>query len=354
MRIGLVAPANSPLAKQLQQHLTALTGTPADWFDADLPEGTRVSLGERGATWDGVPLDGFDALFIHGFRYEDPVLPVASPDADWSLWQAGHVRQQQRYSLFYSLLSRLEAGSPRLYNGPSVHLEGFSRLHQLERLGLAGAPVAAVIATNDPAEAESFCAKQAAAGVPVVWRTATGRSAWQIFRDRQRQHLIAADKPPVMLAPVVPGLLRRSFVIDGRVVLTVEWAAPSLEFARAVRAVPRGRSGAERSGIGGEALAELGIRWGSALYVAGPGGPVIYDVDVDPLVTDLPAPLRDHLLACLAAGLAGEQPPVYAGPAGGGAGKPVPAADAAHPVRNGADQVRGSGCLTCAGEVIPA
>ena len=49
---------------------------------------------------------------------------------------------------------------------------------------------------------------------------------WQIFRDRQRQHLIAEDKPPVMLAPVVPGLLRRSFVIDGRVVLTVEWAAP--------------------------------------------------------------------------------------------------------------------------------
>jgi hypothetical protein len=315
MRIGLVAPANSPLAKQLQQRLTALTGTPADWFDADLPEGTRVSLGERGATWDGVPLDGFDALFVHGFRYEDPVLPVASPDVDWSLWQAGHVRQQQRYSLFYSMLSRLEAGSPRLYNGPSVHLEGFSRLHQLERLGLAGAPVAAVIATNDPAEAESFCAKQAAAGVPVVWRTATGRSAWQIFRDRQRQDLIAAAKPPVMLAPVVPGLLRRSFVIDGRVVLTVEWAAPSLESLERFEQFHVVDPARNAAGIGGEALAELGIRWGSALYVAGPGGPVIYDVDVDPLVTDLPAPLRDHLLACLAAGLAGEQPPVYAGPA---------------------------------------
>ena len=78
MRIGLVAPALSPLAKQLQHNLTVLTGGPVDWFDAALPEGTRVSLGERGATWDGVSLDGFDALFIHGFRYEDPVLPVAN------------------------------------------------------------------------------------------------------------------------------------------------------------------------------------------------------------------------------------------------------------------------------------
>jgi hypothetical protein len=101
MRIGLVAPASSPLAKQLQSRLSRLTGEPVDWFDADLPEGTRISLGEKGAAWDGVALDGFDALFIHGFRYEDPVLPVAEPAVDWSLWQAGHVRRQQRYSLLY-------------------------------------------------------------------------------------------------------------------------------------------------------------------------------------------------------------------------------------------------------------
>ncbi len=50
MRIGLVAPALSPLAKRLQQHLTVLTGEPVDWFDASLPEGTCVSLGEHGAT----------------------------------------------------------------------------------------------------------------------------------------------------------------------------------------------------------------------------------------------------------------------------------------------------------------
>ena len=272
MRIGLVAPALSPLAKQLQQHLTVLTGGPVAWFDADLPEGTRVSLGEHGATWDGVSLDGFDALFIHGFRYEDPVLPVAEPTADWSLWQAGHVRQQQRYSLFYSLLSRLEANGPRLYNGPSAHLEGFSRLHQLERLGLAGVRVAAAVSTNDPDEAERFCTIQAAAQVPVVWRTATGRCSWQIFRDRQRQHLIAADKPPVMLAPVVPGLLRRAFVVDGRTVLTVEWAAPSSDSLERFEQFHVADRAPDVSGIGGDALTALGIRWGSVLYVAGPTG----------------------------------------------------------------------------------
>jgi hypothetical protein len=319
MRIGLVAPASSTLAKGLQSRLSDLLGGPVDWFDADLPEGTRVSLGEAGATWNGVALDSFDALFIHGFRYEDPVLPVAEPAADWSLWQAGHVRQQQRYSHFYSLLSRLEAGRPRLYNGPSAHLEGFSRHHQLERLAIAGVPAAAAISTNDPAEAESFCALQTAAQVPVVWRTMTGRSAWQIFRDRQRRHLVAADKPPVILAPVVPGLLRRAYVIDGRTVLTVEWAQPSsesLERFEQFHVVESAAGDADNggsTGIGGDALAALGLRWGSVLYVAGPAGPVIYDVDADPLVTDLPPTLRDHLLASLAAGLIGEQPPVYAG-----------------------------------------
>ncbi|GEO35869.1 hypothetical protein SAE02_00170 [Skermanella aerolata] len=315
MRIGIIAPAGSPLAKRLQEKLILLTGSAADLFDADLPEGTRVSLGEGGASWDGISLDGFDGLFIHGFRYEDPVLPVADPAADWSLWQAGHVRQQQRYSLFYSLLARLEAGHQRLYNGPSVHLEGFSRLHQLERLGLTGARVAAAIVTNDPAEAERFCSAHTAAGAPVVWRTATGRCAWQIFRDRQRRHLIAADKPPVMLAPVVPGLLRRAFVIDGQVVLTVQWAAPSLESLERFEQFHVVEAARDGNGIEGRSLSALGIRWGSALYVAGPEGPVIYDVDVDPLIADLPAPLRDHLASCLAAGLAGGQPPAYEGPA---------------------------------------
>jgi hypothetical protein len=183
----------------------------------------------------------------------------------------------------------------------------------LERLGLAGVPVAAVISTNDPVEAERFCAIQAAAQVPVVWRTATGRCAWQLFRDRQRQHLIAADKPPVMLAPVVPGLLRRAFVVDGQTVLTVQWAAASADSLERFEQFHVVDPASSVSSIGGDALAALGIRWGSVLYVAAPAGPVIYDVDADPLVTDLPAPLRDHLLACLAAGLAGERPPVYAG-----------------------------------------
>ena len=318
MKIGLVAPSSSTLAKRLQSRLCDLIGEPVDWFDADLPEGTRVSLGEAGATWNGVALDSFDALFIHGFRYEDPVLPVAEPAADWSLWQAGHVRQQQRYSHFYSLLSRLEAGRPRLYNGPSAHLEGFSRHHQLERMAVAGVPTAAAVSTNDPVEAERFCALQTAAQVPVVWRTMTGRSAWQIFRDRQRRHLVDADKPPVILAPVVPGLLRRAYVIDGRTVLTVEWAQPSsdaLERFEQFHVVGSATGGSSScgTGIGGDALTALGLRWGSVLYVAGPAGPVVYDVDADPLVSDLPPPLRDHLLESLAAGLTGNQPPVYAG-----------------------------------------
>jgi hypothetical protein len=102
-------------------------------------------------------------------------------------------------------------------------------------------------------------------------------------------------------------------VIDGRTVLTVEWAQPSSDALERFEQFHVVGSATGGTGIGGDALAALGLRWGSVLYVAGPAGPVVYDVDADPLVTDLPPSLRDHLLESLAAGLTGNQPPVYAG-----------------------------------------
>lgn len=315
MKIGLIAPAASPLGRRLHAALRRRLGNEVPWFDASMPEGTRMSVGETGIRWDGHELDRFDALFVQGFRYEDPVIPAADPGsepgADWSLWQSEHVRRQQRYSFLYSMLSRLEDVPVRLYNGPSAHLGAFSRHHQLERLDRGGMRVAGAISTNDPGTARDFVRSAADRGHAVVWRTATGKCAWQLFRDRQREHLMGGDKPPVLLAPTVDGPLRRAYAIDGRTVLTLEWAVPSddaLERLEVFAPVAGPLPDAETS-VAGIALALSGLRWASILYVAGPDGPVIYDVDADPAVTDLPGVLAEHLTECLAATLAGEPPP---------------------------------------------
>ena len=81
MTVGLIAPGTSVLARRLQAKLAERSRVPVPWFDSTLPEGTRITLGEGGASWDGIGMDGFDALFVHGFRYEDPVLPAAEPSA---------------------------------------------------------------------------------------------------------------------------------------------------------------------------------------------------------------------------------------------------------------------------------
>ena len=67
-----------------------------------------VTLDAAGVSWNGVRLESLEAIFVHGFRYEDPVLPPADSACDWSLWQIGAVVRQQSWSFLYSVWSRLE------------------------------------------------------------------------------------------------------------------------------------------------------------------------------------------------------------------------------------------------------
>jgi hypothetical protein len=313
-KTGLIAPKGSILGARLHAKLVERVGPGVPWFDATLPEGSRASLGEAGVHWDGHDLNGFDTLFIHGFRYEDPVIPAADPVVDWSLWQAEHVRRQQRYSFLYSLLSRLEAGPATLFNTPSAHLDAFSRHHQLELLEKAGVPVARTLCTNDAEVARDFHHAVTEAGGLAVWRTVTGRSAWQIFRDRQRSHLMGADKPPVLIAPIVPGPVRRAFAVSGTTVLTLESAPPTDEGLERLELFQplAGPLPTTEAAIAGAALTAAGLGWGSVLYVAGPDGPVVFDIDADPVITDLPRALSEYLLDHLAARLTGQGAPVTA------------------------------------------
>ena len=277
-----------------------------------------VVIDAAGVSWAGVRLERLDAVFIHGFRYEDPVLPPADPACDWSLWQAGTVIRQQTYSTLYSIWARLEQlGGPRLYNPLSCEVAAFDRLGQLDRLARAGFPVPPVLAGNDDAAMAAFQRQYEGAGAGVVWRPVTGRAAWQLFRDRQRRHLVAVDRPPVLLAAVVPGRLLRAYVLDGRVVLVLATSGPSrdglerLEAMAPVRDLPPSCL----ADIG-RAVAGLGLRWAVVLVVVADDAeppdatdPVFYDIDPDPELGDLPAVFETFLKRALAAALSGEPLP---------------------------------------------
>ncbi len=272
-----------------------------------LSPGQPVVLDTEGVAWNGVRLERLGALHVHGFRYEDPVLPEADPACDWSLWQVGAVIRQQTWSFLYSVFAHLEhiakAGQgPRLYNPISAEVAAFDRLGQLDRLDRAGFAVPPFLASNDDADIAAFQHRHDG----VVWRPVTGQATWQWFRDKQRRHLAGVTLPPVLLAAVVPGPLLRAYVLDGRVVLTLSAAAPSrdgLERLETMTALPD--PAPEVQATIGRAATTLGLRWAALLLIEGPDGPIFYDVDPDPELSDLPLPFADHLRHCLAAALTG-------------------------------------------------
>jgi hypothetical protein len=302
MTIAIFAPRGADIADDIARRVAARTDAPAHRFSVDPTAAEPAAVDGAAISWDGVRLDQASAVFVTGFRYEDPVLPPAGVEADWSLWQARHVLRQQGYSFCWSFFSRLEAAGVKLYNPPSVLLDLFCRQRPLDMLRAAGLPAAAVAVTNDPATAEAI---QGRGGV-TVWRPATGRAAWQVFRDKQRRHLIAADKPPVMLATAAPGPVLRVYVVNGAVALVLIAAPPAHEGVERFE-VFKSLDPASIVGVDvvGAAAEKLGLNWGVFTVVAGESGVTIFDVDPDPVIADLPAALREHLTEALACGLSG-------------------------------------------------
>ncbi len=303
-RVGLFMPAGCALGRLLSEPLAAHPDLRVATFDIGLPEGGAATIDGQRLTWDGTDLAALDMAVVHGFAYQSPVIPGEAGDADWSLWQARYPAEQQKYSFLYSLFSRMNAAGVVMANPPETLLHGFSRPGVLLRLAAAGLAVPAWLVANDDAAAQAFCA-----GRTVVWRTTTGRCAWQIFRDRQRLDLLRPDKPPVLLAEVVEGPLLRALVVDGRVAMALAQSAPDGtghdERLEAMRAVEP--SEATCAALV-SAAAAVGARWSMLTYVETGRGPVIYDLDPDPLLHELPPTFAARGAEALAAMLAGAPP----------------------------------------------
>lgn len=311
MSFVVFSPRDAVFAGLLAERLTALNGAPAEHFTVEPRRDAPASVDGAALTWGGARLDAARGVYVGGFRYEDPVLPPPSLEADWSFWQSRHVLRQQSYSFMWSLLSRVEAAGVRLYNPPSSHLNLFCRQRPLDQLRAAGLPAVATTLTNDPAMAAEVQARFQT----TVWRPANGRAAWQIFREKQRRHVIGADRPPALLAPAAHGVLTRLYVVNGEIALALAAAPPARDAAERFEVM----LGIDPATLPGAAAAArratevLNLNWATLTALTNDAGLTIYDVDPDPAVDDLPPTIQAHLADALACGMIGR--PIPAPPA---------------------------------------
>jgi hypothetical protein len=298
---GLFAEPGNRQVQQLQRRIEALAPGAARVFDLSPSAFMAATIADTGVYWDGVNVAQLKTAYIHGFSYANPVIPPALPDTDWSVWQVHDTAQQQSYSFAHSAFGELARRGVTVVNPPAVHVQNFMKVDLLEDLRQAGLRVPELLCTNDADAAQAFAERVGRA----VWRPTTGRAAWQLFGDKQREHLFLPDKPPILLAEAVTGPLIRAYVLAGRPALYLKRTPPAdvpiPERLEALQAV-------DRPGLDEPVqrlVQTLGLSWGQVFFVLSEDRPYVYDVDVDPILDWLPDEHREALTDGLARSLLG-------------------------------------------------
>jgi len=300
MNIGILAPPTDGHVDALIGLLEALA--PGATRQLDLTAAASVVMDDETVRWGGCEVSSLDALLVRGFRYMDPVIPALREDVEWSLWQTGYIADQQRFSTLYSVLSELERRGVQVVNPPSAHITCFAKQAALERLPAAGFRVPPLLCANNAEDVHAFCARPG----KTLWRTVTGRAAWQLFTAKQREALVDPGKPPILLAKAPQGSVVRCWLYEDEPLLCVQHAVPDRKQGEYLEVF---------AGFGPDAMgahhlkgicSALGATWLHLNYVlAGDGIPVVLDFDTDPLIDWLPVPYREHLLHALARSLLG-------------------------------------------------
>lgn len=295
--IAILAPAANRQADDLAAAANALQVDCA--LRLGISDTARVSMGDDIVSRDGHELTALDSVFVHGFRYMDPVVPRAREDVDWSVWHASYIVEQQQFSTFYSVLCELVRRGVEVINPPAAGILDFTKGAALERLRRAGVRVPPILCSNEDERVRAFCELPG----KTVWRPSTGRAAWQLFLDKQREHLVVLDKPPIMLAKVVEGPVLQCWVFKGEPLLSLCYDPPDssgLEYLEGFWSVvpPDAVHATARS-----ACEALGASWIKLSCVTEGEAALVYDVDVDPLLDWMPPSYRSYLIAQLAARL---------------------------------------------------
>ena len=312
MRIGVFCRREDDTARQLARELNRLEPGCCATFHHDAIVAGAIVLTANAIRWNEIELTSLESAWISGFPYMDPVVPPVAGRPDWARWQYEHLLEQQTYSALESVMAELERRGVRFVNSRTQALAEFSKAEQLLRLGRNACPIPKLLCSNDAQQVEAFCSRFG----NVVWRPPTGRAAWQRFTEKQKLHLIGSNKPPVVLAEQLGEQFTMAWCIDSDTMLCLDLEAPAsrpvetlgnpADYGELLRfetlemlTVRDPQDHARELGIAWRNCP--GLRWAAVTLMCDKDGrAVIYDIDPDPDISWLPAPLRDWLTQCIA------------------------------------------------------
>jgi hypothetical protein len=299
IKYGLFADPG-PVASQLLANINGLSPGSGRIFPLS-QLGLRLSIDGEAIFFDGIDLTTLDAVWIQGFSYQNPVVPAAKINQDWTLWQIDHLIEQQTYSSFYSLFQELDRRGVMVINPPWVHVRNFSRFALLERVRHSGFQVPPLLCSNQVESVDAFCQHHG----DVVWRPACGLSSWQRFTAKQQADLVGVDSPPILLAKVVAGPLNNSYFLNGNSVLSLQHQAP--DFTPPMERLEQFWPVDNNQAPDPEQLLQVvGGYWLKVTYITDGRGAWIYDLDSDPVLSGLPELFSNHLLLVLAEQMTGQ------------------------------------------------
>jgi hypothetical protein len=313
MKIGIFSEQHNSQASRLHHHINSLIPNSCQLFTLPKDNGTpKVTLDETGIYWDNINVTKLDIAYLHGFSYTYPVIPASPNNTDWNLWQFDYLLEQQKFSFLLSAFTEMERHGVKLFNSPKIHLKNFAKQELLEDLRHTKFLVPRIICTNDIEATQTFI--QDIGTQKIVWRPATGRAAWQLFRDKQREFLIAAEKTPVLLAEIIEGPLIRSFLVNGRSLLDLNRHSPACilhaETLESFQVVNSSEFHEELQKL----VNHLSLPWGQISFILREGRPWIYDIDPDPILGQLPDLFHKRLIGGLARGILGLETGVFQEP----------------------------------------
>ncbi|WP_319778236.1 hypothetical protein [Maridesulfovibrio sp.] len=303
MRIGIFAHTESQQARALVELFDSEQDTQCVLFDLSIPSDAETSISPDKLFFAGERVDTLDVAILHGYSYDNPVVPQADDFQDFSVWQFGYLSTQQNQSYLFSLFSEMSRRGVEVLCPPRAHVLCYEKTHLLYRLKRSGVSVPSFILSNTMDDVVEFVSKNACS----VWRPSTGRALWQLFTDRQREFLINADKPPVMIAETVKGPFCRVFSFRGEPVMALKMGYPNAEPPENLEVLWEYEPSQKLREACKLIYDSSDIGWAQVMGVEGDDTFWVYDVDTDPILNWLPDAQRVSLLDSLALLLAGKQ-----------------------------------------------